>query len=94
MTAHTEVTAASGSWTLAYTAAGAVTITLQNRSTANDVLVRIGPSTATSDAVNAAAEVLYARQSLAVTLANGDKVHVRSANEDASATPARVTVRA
>lgn len=77
-TTTTAVTAATGdAWTLAYTAGASVTIYIQNRSPGGDLLVRCGASTATDDAPGAAAEVLYPREGRSITLANGDKVHVR-----------------
>ena len=90
MATTTAVSAAAGdAWTLAYTAAAAVTIALQCRSSGGDLLVRIGSATATTDAPGAAAEVLYPRELRSITLASGDKVHVRPSGPDAVA----VTVR-
>lgn len=81
MATTTEVTAtANGAWVLAYTAAGAVTLFIQNRAPGNDLLVRVGSATATSDSADAAAEVLYPRESRSITLATGDKVHIRTPN--------------
>lgn len=77
-TTTTAVTAEAGdAWTLAYTAAGTITVYVQNRSPGGDLLVRCGASTATDDDPDAAAEILYAREGRSIALASGDKVHVR-----------------
>lgn len=82
-TTTTAVTAATGdAWTLAYTAAGGVTIYIKNRSVGGDLLIRCGSATATDDAPGAAAEVLYPREGRSITLATGDKVHVRPTGPD------------
>lgn len=77
-THQTLVTAAAGdAWTLAYTAAGTVTLYVQNRSHSRDLLVRIGASTATSDSADAPADLMLPNESRAFPLVTGEKVHVR-----------------
>lgn len=82
VTQNTVTAAAGDVWTLAYTAAGTVTLTMQNRSPGGDLLIRVGAATATSDAAGAGAESLYPRESRAIPLSSGDKVHVRPVGED------------
>lgn len=71
------VTADAGEWTLAYTAAAPITIAIQNRSKSLDLLVRIGALTTTSDTLDAAAESMHPGEVRSITLAIGDKIHVR-----------------
>ena len=81
VTQNTVTAEAGDAWTLAYTAGGTVTLTMQNRSPGGDLLVRVGASTATSDAAGAGAEVLYPREVRSIPLSSGDKVHVRPTGE-------------
>lgn len=77
MATTTVVTAAADAWTLAYTAAGAVSGIVQPKQGGIHVLMRIGASVTTGDAADAAAEMITAGEARDVSLANGDKVLVR-----------------
>lgn len=92
MAAMTDVPVPQGAtWTLIYTAGATVTITIQARDPAVDLLVRVnGSSGATSDDVNSAAELLRPYERVSMTLANGDKVFAKTL----VARDGRATVRA
>lgn len=77
MAAMTNVAVPAGTaWTLIYTAAGTVTITVQPRVPNGDVWVRVdGSSGATSDDPNSPAMLLRPYDRLSMTLATGDKVY-------------------
>lgn len=86
MASTTNVTAVAGAaWTLAYTAAGAVTIGVQNRHKNSEVLVRVGASAATGDSPDASALLLFPNEYRTLTLANGDKVFTRPLSADENA---------
>ena len=77
-------------WTLLYTAAGTVTLFVQNMSNDTDLLVRVGSATATSDSAQAAAEQLYSYEGRSIALVSGDKVHARSKSPSMAA---KATIR-
>lgn len=81
---------AGDAWTLVYTAAGAVTLFLQNRSSSVDLLIRISASATTGDATTAAAEILFARDDRSIPLASGDKVYAR---HNVATVPGSLSVR-
>ena len=75
MASTTFVSAPAGAtWTLVYTAAGAVTIGLQNRHSSADMLIRIGSGAAVGDSPDAAARRMFPNEFWGPTLATGDKV--------------------
>lgn len=74
MTAMTDVTVAAGQWTSAYTAAGNVTVKVQNKSKADAIRVRAGASVATSDGLDAAHMVLMPGKIESFTLVASDKI--------------------
>lgn len=79
MATTTSVSVPTGdTWTLLYTAAGTVTLHVQSRAPAGDLLVRVGSATATSDSPDDPAEMLNPREMRAIPLASGDKVHART----------------
>lgn len=69
--------AADGTWTAVYTAAGTVTVYLQNRSPSLGLLVRVDASGTTGDSVDAAAELLMPNESRAFPIVSGDKIFAR-----------------
>ena len=78
-------------WTLIYTAAGTVTLNIQNRHPQADLMVRVnGSSGAATDAKDAAAELLRPFDRMSMTLASGDKVLARTVRDEV---PGRVTIR-
>lgn len=78
MATTTAVSIAAGAaWTLVYTAAGTVSLKVQNRSPSKSCLIRVGASTTTSDDDDAAAEVLNPGEYRVIDLVNTDKVHAR-----------------
>jgi hypothetical protein len=86
---------ANANWTLIYTSAGTVTANVHNRTPDSDILVRLNGSSGTvSDALDAAAELVHAGATIALSLANGDLVFARLANANAALSIlGRVTVR-
>lgn len=90
MTAMTTTALPAGEWTDVYTAAGAITITLQNLS-ACDVKLRIGASVATSDALTAAHDMIFPREIRSIVLATGDKIIACPINDSIAG---KVNVRA
>ena len=71
-------------------------MTLQNRSTSADVFVRIDQAAATTDAADAAADVLFCNQFRDYTLKTGDKVMIRprgAVGDAAPGTSVNVTMR-
>lgn len=91
MTAMTTTSLPAGAWTSLYTAAGAVTITLQNQSPASDLMIRIATGATTGDALTAAADVLRPFEHRSATLANGDVVMARPVQTDM---PGKINIRA
>lgn len=82
---------ASAIWTVIYTAAGSVTLSLHNRSENVDLLIRCnGASGAANDAKDSPAEILLPRATMAITLATGDKVLAKPLRDDMAG---RVTLR-
>lgn len=73
---------AGDAWTLIYAAAGDVTISLQNQSPFGDLLVRVGANAASDDTPDSAAEVLYQRERVSITLATDDYVFCRTLSSD------------
>lgn len=84
--------APSAIWTSIYTSAGVTAIVVHNRGV-GPLLVRLnGASTAATDALDAAAEILHPGASMPMTIASGDKVFARPLRDDQGA--GRATVRA
>lgn len=92
MTDMTTTSLPVGSWTLLYTAAGAVTVTLQNLSKASEIAVRVGASAVVGDALTAAADIMQPMAHRDFVLATGDKIFARPVSADNG--PGRVNVRA
>lgn len=90
MTDMTTTSLPVSQWTLLYTAAGAVTITLQNRG-AVDLRLRIGAAAVVGDALSAAHDTIYQREIRSITLAAADKVFAAPDNDS---TPGKVNIRA
>lgn len=83
MTDMTTTALPAGSWTLVYTAAGAVTITMQNTTPSCDLLVRIGTAAVVGDPLTSAADRLHPFEHRSgVVLASGDKVFARPEASD------------
>jgi hypothetical protein len=82
-------------WTLVYTAAGAVTCNIHNRTPDSDVLVCLNSSAGTvNDPLDAPAELLHPFATIALSLASGDLVYARPANANAALNiSGRATVR-
>lgn len=75
MTTMTTTSLPAGQWTLLYTAAGAVTVTVQSLTPASDLRLRIGSAVdASADALTAAADILRPFEHREVTLAILDKI--------------------
>ncbi len=70
--------AAGDEWTLAYTAAGTVTLNVQNRHPGTNLLIRVGASAAADDAPGSPAESVSSGDGRSIILAAGDKVYLRS----------------
>lgn len=83
----------AATWTLIYTASGAVTVSIQNQDAISDVLIRIGTGVATSDSVAppAAADYLRPFDWRSYTLATGEKI--LACPVSTLQTPANVNVR-
>jgi hypothetical protein len=71
--------AADGTWTAVYTAAGTVTLNLQNRSTSLGLLVFVDASGTTGDSLDKAAEHLNPGEFRSFPVVSGDKVFARPA---------------
>lgn len=75
MTTMATVTCASGEWTLAYTAAADVDITLQNQSADTPIKVRVGSAAVVGDSLDSACFIVMPWDRLALGgLVTGDKV--------------------
>lgn len=82
---------AGDAWTLIYTAGATVTVYVQAKVPTNGLLVRVGASTATSDAADASAEYLNPRApAVAFNLVSGDKIHARADGPNAQIAILRV----
>lgn len=91
MTAMTTTPLPVNAWTSLYTAAGAVTITVQNLSKATEIRLRIASGATTGDAATAAADVLQPMERGSFTLATGDVVMARPVSDS---TPGSINIRA
>jgi hypothetical protein len=85
MAAMTNLPVPAGdTWTLAYTASGAKTIKVQNRSPSVGLMVRVdGSAGATDDSPDAAAMQVHPHAILEITLATSDKVYCRALGAEA-----------
>lgn len=91
MTAMTTTPLPVNAWTSLYTAAGEVTITVQNLSKATEIRLRIASGARGDDAATAAADVLQPMERGSFTLATGDVVMARPVSDS---TPGSINIRA
>lgn len=84
MATMTKTAVNVGAWTVVYTAAGAITITLQNLDGATPMKVRIGTAVVVGDSLEAAADVLLPLDLRAYTLAISEVVMVQPVRSSSS----------
>lgn len=90
MSTMTTTDVPAGEWTVIYTAAGTVTIAVQNQTPSSTLKIRVDASASTGDATTAPHDVLQPFQIVSYALASGDVVMACPTQ----ATPGRVNVKA
>lgn len=83
MSSTTKVAVPAGEWTVAYTASGTVSITIQNLSRAIALRMRIGTAVTTGDSLDDPYMLLNPGDRIGLALINTDKVLLNQHTSDA-----------